>query len=151
MIFDKLSNLHKFLPLNIKHKVKILPDDLLTSKILSDNFYVKKIEYHTKDIKDCRIESHNVYVDIQVVLSGEEFIYVYDSKKLLAMGSYDKSEDIQFYHSNISPDAIIKLQPGYFCIFFIEDAHMAAVKTNNQVLVEKIVVKVNNELFPEEK
>jgi len=83
-----------------------------------------------------KLECHRKYIDIQLVLEGNEEM----GWKALAdcvQPVSDYKEDIQFFHD--APATWIATPPGAFCIFFPEDAHAPLVASGQ---VRKAIFKV---------
>jgi YhcH/YjgK/YiaL family protein len=85
-----------------------------------------------------RLEAHRKYIDIQFVVSGDEWIGWQD---LAACGEtglgYSAEKEIEFYTA--APAKWFRVQPGSFAIFFPEDAHAPLA---GEGPVHKVVMKV---------
>jgi len=97
---------------------------------------VEQVPGKTKEM--ARLEAHRQYIDIQLVLEGDETM----GWKPLAdchnpMSEHSTEKDIRFFHD--APASWIAVPPDYFCIFFPEDAH-APLVGNGQV--RKVIFKV---------
>ncbi|OCB78745.1 YhcH/YjgK/YiaL family protein [Flavobacterium crassostreae] len=95
-------------------------------------------EYDTKEIKDCLLESHIKYIDIQYVLEGTELMGV-ATKKDQKVLEVDTEKDFIFYEAETP---YIQLVPGMFTVFFPDDLHRPCVKDGAISRVKKVVVKV---------
>ncbi len=85
MITDKLNNidLYSEIPQVAKDFIKSLTPDIEIGKVvLSDDIYANVETYTTKFPSQGRFEAHDKYTDIQILLKGEEYIYVEDRSKL---------------------------------------------------------------------
>ncbi|MFZ5947128.1 MAG: YhcH/YjgK/YiaL family protein [Stygiobacter sp.] len=148
MIVDKIENLGNYLPEKVMDfYINVKGKDFNTKEFNSENIYLKNIEYYTDIEYNARIESHKNYVDIQFILNGEELIMIYDTNKLSTNTFYDTVEDVIFYENTDDFLSMINLQMGYFCIFSPNDAHKAAISFNSKSKVNKVVIKVNRDLF----
>lgn len=148
MIFDQLKNIKFFLPEEISNLFNNFPNLGLNQKFSPSNkFFIKNIEYHTKNENECLIESHRKYVDVQLLLEGTEIIKIFDNNKLIKSTEYDIKEDVIFYQMNYNPFIQLKFEPGYFCILFPEDAHLTAIKVDDVAKITKIVIKVDISMF----
>ena len=82
MIFDHLSNLHKYKDI-IPHLEEVLDflnnNDIFKLKndkyIINDNVFIMRQSYIGKDESGVYPEKHNNYLDIQAVLKGYEVAY----------------------------------------------------------------------------
>lgn len=97
-------------------------------------------DYVTKNEKDALYEAHRKYADIQIVITGEEKIGVVPLAATTPVGSFNEEKDIIFLTA--VHDHFRRAAPGRFFIFFPGDAHRPGVKTGENVMVRKIVIKV---------
>lgn len=85
-----------------------------------------------------RLEAHEQYIDIQVVLAGTDAIGwkpISQCKKPVT--EYDKERDVKFFDD--VPDVWLSVKRGSFAIFFPADAHMPSISSES---IHKIIVKV---------
>ena len=108
--------------------------------IAEDDVFVIFMEYDTKEIHDCVMESHRKYIDIQYMVEGEEAMAVTSLDDQVATTPYDEERDAAFYEKVY--DSIIKVREGQFAIFFPHDMHMPSIKTGKIGKIKKAVVKV---------
>lgn len=108
---------------------------------LSDGSYVNIETYETKLRKDCRFESHRKYIDVQIIISGQELISVAKPEELKICEKYSEEKDIVFYENNINcVDFIIKY--GEFLILDPSQAHMPCICIDKKSIVRKAVIKI---------
>lgn len=86
-------------------------------------------------------EGHIKHIDIQYITKGEEVIEVYSKDEVELVHSYDEEKDVAFYRP-IKPGRKIVLKPYQFAILYPEDLHIPGLAVNEQVEVEKIVIKI---------
>jgi biofilm protein TabA len=85
-----------------------------------------------------RLEAHRQYIDIQFVVSGDEWIGWRDLKTCRETGlGYDEQKEIEFYTA--APVKWFRVPPGSFAIFFPDDVHAPLAGEGS---VHKVVVKV---------
>ncbi len=97
---------------------------------------ISKEQGRTKEA--AKLEAHAKYIDIQILLGGEEQIgwkSVNDCKSIEK--KYDSEKDIEYFSD--SPQTYFTLKPGSFAIFFPDDAHSPMVGNG---IIHKAVVKV---------
>lgn len=154
MIYDKLTALSSYLKeekYEALHNFINLVDvniSLTEQSELGDIGFYKVITYET--INENRItESHLEFIDIQIVLSGEEVIRVYDKKNLEVTSAYSSTSDCIFYKvGGAQFRAEIRLTPGKFAIFFPEDVHETQISPDlKSGQIKKLVVKLKKEYF----
>ncbi len=75
MIFDKIENLRHYDIVSDKiiEFLFNLNENTPTGRYeIDENSYANIEEYNTKPIENCRFEAHKKYIDIQLLLKGEE-------------------------------------------------------------------------------
>ena len=156
MIFDTVSNRNKYFSSPVF-------DDVFTELYKYDHFadgkesvyikndlFIKRVVY-SNITSDWITESHLAFIDIQIIMEGEELIKVYTEQDLIIKTPYNSNDDIIFYDTE---DALTKqatslyLRPGYMAIFMPQDAHMTQIQVNpERSHVKKIVIKVAEKYF----
>jgi YhcH/YjgK/YiaL family protein len=96
-------------------------------------------EYETKDAKDCVLEAHKKYIDIQYMLTGSELIGTTLLNNQIPSQAYNEKDDYVLFKEESSP---VTMNPGMFAIFFPQDLHMPGVKIQGPLKVKKVIVKV---------
>ena len=97
-------------------------------------------EYETKDVSLVPFEAHRVLWDLQIVLSGCEFIGYAPLEELTESVAYDEVRDIAFY-SGSGQDFI--LRPGMAMLLAPWDGHRPGVSAGDTAShVKKVVVKL---------
>jgi len=130
--------------------LKTLTPDSATGKIfIQDKQLFAGVDvYQTRTRDTAKLETHRKYVDIQVLLSGEEVIEVFPMRDLTVCEPYNFEKDAEFYHAPSDTPAKMLLIPGRFLVFFPEDAHMPCLNAGNASQpVKKVVIKVAVELL----
>lgn len=108
---------------------------------LSDDVYVNVMEYETKTIDESCYESHRNYIDIQYVLSGQEYIAVNKNIHWLKIiRPYDSEKDYANYEYD--GQKLLLADPKKYFIFFPGDAHMPCIKLVKKGKVKKVVIKI---------
>ena len=112
-----------------------------------NDFYFKVMSYKTK-FESNITESHRKEVDVQILLSGNEAIKIFESNNVEITQSYEESSDCQFYNPIDIPVSEINLYPGYMAVFFPDDIHNPQYAVNGKIeKLKKIVIKINEKLF----
>ena len=147
MIIDKIENIsiYKNIPdiardfiLNLKKETPSLG-----KHILSDSIYANVEAYDTKLLSNGKFEAHKDYIDIQILLKGNEQIFVAPQNGLTVSEPYDVKRDIEFYSDDISSSQSIKLDGTNFVMLFPHEAHAPQISINEKVEnVLKVVVKI---------
>lgn len=108
--------------------------------IFDDEIYINRMTYHTTDAQTRIWEAHRRYLDIHVVLSGEEYVYVSNLTRMTCETVYDSETDAALYQGEA--DVIVRLRPGDFLVCYPEDVHKAGVQLETEGEVQKLVCKV---------
>ena len=115
--------------------------------VLDVSTYINIETYSTKTIEDAKYESHDKYIDIQILLTGSEKIGVVDRNILSVSESYDNNRDITFYSNEIDRDNTFLLNGSNFIMLFPHEAHapQIAADFNTSENVIKLVAKIKVE------
>jgi YhcH/YjgK/YiaL family protein len=62
-----------------------------------ENCFVNVMDSSIKPREDRRAEAHNLYIDVQCLISGDERIYYTDRNTLTALTEYNPEKDVIFY------------------------------------------------------
>jgi biofilm protein TabA len=108
---------------------------------LAGGAYALEQVYLSKPRAEAFFESHKVFIDVQVIVEGEEFIEVADVAKLRVKEDKTPAKDVIVYHMSDTASAV-RLGAGEASVLFPVDGHMPAVAIGAPSLVRKIVVKV---------
>lgn len=110
-------------------------------EITSDGVYANVEEYTSKI--ESVFEAHRKYIDIQCVVSGEEYIYVTDMSKVFQpLADFDKQKDIQFFKYADGYEKVLADKDN-FVVLFPKDAHQPCMAIDGKPgKIRKVVVKV---------
>lgn len=98
-------------------------------------------EYITKDEKEKKWESHEKYIDIQLIVEGNE-IMGYAPVTLLEVSEDQRPEKDMIFYKETEKGSNVKFSDGDYAIFFPEDGHKPGCSLNEASKVKKVVVKV---------
>ena len=91
-----------------------------------------------KEPGDARLEAHRRYIDLHLLLEGEEAIGWKPTEECaLTVTPYDAERDIMFFGDR--PLVWLPLAPGSFAVFYPGDAHAPMVSDG---VVRKLVFKI---------
>lgn len=100
--------------------------------------------YPTRPRGNALLEAHRTYVDIQMLLEGSERIEWFPVRELKTTTPYDPDKDAEFFDVPAASPATLVLEPGFFVVFFPQDAHLTQVMSGTAPShVKKVVMKVN--------
>ena len=84
-------------------------------------------------------ESHNKFVDIQVMIEGEEKMGFAPLETMKVTEQYNEDKDVQILEGT---GDYVTARPGSFTMFFPHDAHQPGIAIGQACKVKKVVLKV---------
>ncbi len=146
MIIDKLENisLYSQIPDYVCEFLKTLSEDTPCGRYgLSETDYVNIETYTTKTISEGKFETHNNYIDIQLLLNGKERIFMDSRAGLTENNPYNSEKDIIFYSDDIGNSDYVTLDGTNFVMIYPHEAHAPQIAFNNlPQKVKKAVFKI---------
>lgn len=97
--------------------------------------------YEPKQRPDGFFESHRKFIDVQVMVEGEELMEVEDISRLTVSQDYIPERDFTKY-ADTATASVLRMRAGDVAVFFPEDGHMPSLRWRGPGLVRKTVVKV---------
>lgn len=159
MIYGHITQSQTYLEL-LEHPVwqtafdalgELTPDTPLGITELNGLHHILNVhQYDTVPREKSRFEHHHHTIDLQYIISGGEVIDWAPTWELDPEDSYLEAKDFQFLHPPITHDAEstkLKMQAGYFAIFFPSDAHRPKIYDGLNQRVYKAVVKIDTSTF----
>lgn len=147
MILDSLKNAALYYAVNPRLKrafelIATTPWDKMETGIHEldgRDIYVNLMERELKKKADAKLEVHNEYIDIQVLLSGKQESFGWSERVDLKQpqGAFNAESDILLYDDE--PQTYYTLRPGQFTILMPEDGHAPMV---GEGTVRKAILKV---------
>jgi YhcH/YjgK/YiaL family protein len=101
--------------------------------------------YHTRGREACFFESHRKYIDVQLILEGEEVMDAIPIGELKLDKPYAAEKDLVTYHDPGARSAGAEryvVKAGQAAVFFPEDGHMPGQFDKASGLVRKTVAKI---------
>ncbi len=149
MIVDRNENARLYLPLNKRFAkaFAVLAKPAIAQKpdgrysIDGEDAYYIVQHYATRPVDLRRFESHKKYIDIQVLLAGEEMLGYSPTAGLEVVVPYDEAKDIMFYEAR-KVVTWTRLKSGIFCLLFPDDAHLPCCQIDGPAPVHKVVFKI---------
>lgn len=123
--------------------LELLNDEFLRSvgtetvHLDGDRLYATLNSYETVPLEDTFFEAHRRYLDIHVLIKGEERVDIANPEKLT---EFEHRDD--FYAYRGEGDQTVILRPGNFLVAFPGDAHRIKIQTFGPCAVEKVVFKI---------
>ncbi|MGE5861998.1 MAG: YhcH/YjgK/YiaL family protein [Ignavibacteria bacterium] len=126
-----------------KNNIKLL--DSGKYPIENEAAYLLIQNYTTNNESDKKWESHRKYIDIQLVLSGFEYIGCCPAKSLIPIEDYNESKDIIFYNEIKDGFSRLYIQADTFAVFSPGEAHKPGCHISEPSAVKKAVFKISYE------
>jgi YhcH/YjgK/YiaL family protein len=108
---------------------------------LGDGLIAIEQAYVTAPRGPQRFETHVRNIDIQMVVSGREWMEIGPLASFSVSEAYSDEKDVTFYHSR-EPSARILAEPGVVAVYFQDDVHRGQMSVESPILIHKVVIKV---------
>lgn len=147
MIFGNIKNLDEYTFLEAKVAecfAYAKENDLVnfekgSHKIDGERFFVNIVEYETTTTENRFWEAHKKYLDVHLMLNGEEQI---DLNFLQNMDVKEFVEKDDFVPMDGEKNSSVILRNGDFLICYPQDGHRTAVKVTESQKIKKAIFKV---------
>ncbi|MGB7802056.1 YhcH/YjgK/YiaL family protein [Buttiauxella sp.] len=155
MIIDTLLDGAKnpLYPALIRHTLQAIldkkPHSLPTGKypIQGERVFFSVVEGETRLLEQQKPEFHRQYIDIHIVLAGEEVIGAGAKGLALEMtGPFNDKQDVGFCQ-HISSETLIHLHPEELAIIFPYELHRPMCTLSQPAALRKIIVKIDSALL----
>ena len=103
--------------------------------------YANAESYVTKSSAEKEFEAHRKFIDVQIIVSGQETIEVAETSDPAFVITKPYVHDIEFMNGEVEAKKI-ELQAGEFCVLYPEDAHKPCTHLDGEHEVKKIVIKL---------
>lgn len=145
MIIDYLENIGTYRPIlrgideGLK-AVEALGSDPAVGRYEFPGGYFLVQEGETRPISDGDFEAHRKYIDVQMILKGQEVVAWSDTSTLTESVPYDEAKDKVMYAGEPAHCNVIK--ENMVWVAFPNDAHKACRETDQHTGYKKIVMKL---------
>ena len=103
--------------------------------------YANAETYETVESKDKQFEAHRKFIDVQIIVEGQETIEVADVNSPEFETTVPYVHDIEFMDGPVQSRKI-ELHDGEFCVLYPQDAHKPCTHLDGKHRVKKIVIKL---------
>lgn len=136
---DYTGNIKKAIAYFLENKNTIIENPVGKYDVCEDFFYIIQ-EYQTKD--SVAWEAHKKYIDIQIILSGEELFEVSGIDSLTPLTAYGESKDVIEFSGPTEFSLIMK--KDNLVILHPYDVHKPGLKSSPETIstVKKCLFKV---------
>lgn len=152
MIFGKINELKFYEGINsdLDRAIEIIQNGSYKdgnegkNEINGENLFFNLQNCQTKVLSDCFFEGHKKYIDIHVVIDGEENIGYSPKESLKEKTEYELESDFQVLEGE--EEYRFKMDKDNFIIFFPDEPHMPLIATNEvPKSLKKVVFKIKCE------
>lgn len=147
MIFDSLKNCALYYSLHprLKRAFELIEATDWSAleagchELEGRDIFVNVMDVALKRPEEAKLEVHDAYIDIQVLVQGACETFGWSERGALRqpLGEFNREKDIRFFDD--VPQTCCTLRPGQFTILMPEDAHAPMIGEGR---VRKIIVKV---------
>jgi YhcH/YjgK/YiaL family protein len=148
MIIDQLENLGQYG--DIKQHLQVMeilrnrPFDEMDQgryDVEGDRLFFMLQRYDTAPVAEGKLETHENYIDVQFVVSGEEMMGYANRECLTIDSPYNPETDLAFYHQPARM-TLLRLRPETFCVLYPQDAHLPGCCLEKPQSVTKVIIKI---------
>lgn len=158
MIFDRIENWRKYFSAGVAEKLQPAFDFIngldITSEVKKyelsgDDMFCPVSEYVTLPEANAKVEYHGEYIDIQVLISGEEYIGWSALCETPETVAFDSGCDVGFHAYEADKVSLLRLRPGYFAMLLPGEGHAPCIASGAPAPVKKAVIKIRKSLLEE--
>lgn len=138
--FERYLHFHPLFSKAYEYMLKTDFNNLLPGEypVSGREIFCRVWEGEAKGLECPRLEVHDSYIDIHILISGTETIGLRDRSHCLGDNiPYDEREDIAFLEEE--PASFVTLAPGCVAVAFPHDAHAPLIGVGK---IKKAVIKV---------
>ncbi len=110
-------------------------------EIAGRDVYANVASYVTRDAREIPFEAHRDYIDVQILLAGDERLDLAAAEGLESLQGYSSEKDLALYKAPGRFSSVI-LVPGTFAVLWPHEAHRPGVAVGEVDDVRKMVVKI---------
>ncbi|UMV99604.1 N-acetylneuraminate anomerase [Escherichia coli] len=115
-------------------------------ELQGDNIFMNVMTFNTQSPVEKKAELHEQYIDIQLLLNGEERILFGMAGTARQCEEFHHEDDYQLC-SAIENEQTINLKPGMFAVFMPGEPHKPGRVVGEPGEIKKVVVKVKADLM----
>lgn len=124
----------------VRRRIEAVAVGITDRHELAGGAFALEQAYLSKPRPEAFLESHRKYIDVQVVVAGEEIQEVVDIARMTVDAPYNPERDLIKYH-DFKDTSLLSARDGLVGIYFPVDGHISRA-IGQPVLVRKTVVKV---------
>jgi biofilm protein TabA len=122
-------------------RLRALAEGATHRRKLAGGAHAIEMAYLTKPRSEGQFEAHQRYIDVQVMVAGEELMETAAAGPLGVLQAYDPETDVILFAHPVAASGL-RLRAGDVAVFWPEDAHRPSLAPHQPALVRKTVIKV---------
>ena len=140
MILDTIENIDRYKGLELLKKFKDSMYQKGKFSMDEEAIFGIGLEYDTKESSEGLWEAHKKYLDVHLILEGEEEIHVSDIVNSKPTMDFDYENDYQLFDATM--EQVVALKKGDILALYPNELHKTGVKVTETVSVKKVVFKI---------
>lgn len=122
-------------------KGEFLEKEVGKYEIDGKNIFFNIQELTTKSVEEAFFETHQKYIDIQIVINGtENYGVLLSDENLEIINPFDIEKDFGTFKKE--PHTTFTITPEDFIIFFTNEPHIPGLKVKEKTFIKKVVYKI---------
>jgi YhcH/YjgK/YiaL family protein len=139
---ESLTEHHPLLDLALKEMDRLLEENAPEGKyeIKGEELFINIMSYETNAYENCMYENHKDYIDVQMMMEGEEDIGFTSEEKLTVKTPYTPDYAL-FYMTE--PKETVRISRDVACVIFPPEPHAPGMAVDGEPKkVKKMVAKI---------
>jgi len=110
-------------------------------ELSEEGVFLILVSVDTMPIDKCRPEIHEKYIDVQLLLSGEESIGYGHQTVIELCEDLLAERDVAFCNTVVE-EKVVSLNQGDFAMFFPGEIHRPLLATQQPMMIRKAIIKI---------
>lgn len=106
----------------------------------NDGLYVQIREMQPVPVCEKQYETHLKNIDMQMLIEGDEYIWVHDLTPDMTVVEDLPERDLRFHKNPSTPGMELHIEPGSFCLLMPDDAHTDGICNSSKI--KKAIAKI---------
>lgn len=115
-------------------------------ELQGDNVLMNVMQFHSGVPEEKKAELHSQFIDIQILLAGEERIFYGVAGSACECEEAHPDEDYQLCR-RIRGEQVLTLYPDMFAVFMPDEPHKPGCQVGHSAGIKKVVIKVRAALL----
>ncbi len=123
----------------MKFAEKVKKENIPVGKYPIQNGFVLVQEGQTRKFEEAEFEVHRKYLDIQILVSGTEYVEYADIKDLTTKVAFDEEKDLELMDG---AGCKIQIKPDMFYVLYPSDGHKPCCHEEISTNYKKVLAKI---------